>query len=371
MTLIDNRLDGLASSYYWLREEEAALPRNWRPRLLAAYANKREQFHLEREGYQRGWRKWRSRVQLSLSISLILFIIAVADVLFSVLLRPWLFPVWFIRFLNLGGFLFVVGLFALTGSSIVWFWWRMKQPQKPLHPAQVKLYYPLIPEWERAIKSSLPHNLPTAGAIGEFSWIRTLIDHLSSEFFVLYSLKQRHGEDIDVILIGPKGIWVFEVKFWNGYVEWQNNRWYREIHYFESGGVRQTKYPKVSQPPEHQWQRTAGDVSRTIQWKALHNIPTQSMNVAVRGGIVFTHAKATYNIAPGLPVAWGTNSFWLERIVKAPVIKGWQMETSLIIIDALLARHREIDPLPSVSVQERAQSILNLQEQQLAAWISN
>lgn len=51
---------------------------------------------------------------------------------------------------------------------------------------------------------------------GEHDFVRQLQRVLDSSHYIIYRLQQKRSDDIDVTVVGPTGIWVFEVKYWAG-----------------------------------------------------------------------------------------------------------------------------------------------------------
>ena len=175
---------------------------------------------------------------------------------------------------------------------------------------------------------------------------------------------------MDVTLVGPKGIWVFEVKYWNGTIRWRAGEWSRERTYYKPGAIKVTEPRPVSQPPGEQWRRAVGDVNKTVQLKTPQFVGRHLTQAQAKGGLVFTHRGATYQIDSSLPVAWGPLEWWKSQIAAAPIISGWQESDTLEVLDALLARHGEIDPRSNRRcLKNHGQTLVSHAEKELMVWL--
>ena len=214
------------------------------------------------------------------------------------------------------------------------------------------------------------HSEKDHGAQGEREFIQQLLDKTNENFFVIARLMQRPKEDVDVILIGPKGIWVFEVKHWSGEIIWDDQGWRRVQTYYERGGVEITKQPEVGKPPDEQWLRAAVQVSRTLKSHAKEVLSRYQALEHVRGGIVFTKREAVLNIQPGRPVYWGTISFWIKTLKNLAPIAELETRSALQIVESLLTRHHQLAPNHSSrSMQFSANQIVLDAEERLREWI--
>ena len=380
MKLIDKSITDIVSGYDSILRAENELRSRWRPHLLAAYAQRRRILTQEDRNDKRQ--------------SLILF--------FSMLLGTCLFLVgiglacrgvvqkegdilWYCCGSPL---LALLGLLTLGAAG---FSRRNRSRQNtrrvPLHPLrgrhpQSKSIYPdLRQSWMEGLNGGLKHEVPDYpeyrdqtekdhGAQGERLFIRRLREIFSDEYYVFARLMQRPHEDVDVTLIGPKGVWVFEVKHWSGDIYWNDQGWRREKTYFERGGVEITKQVEVGQPPDEQWIRAAAEVTRTLQLRVpelLENNPTLEK---VRGGIVFTKEEAVFKFQPGRPTFWGPLNFWIKTLHEVEPKVVLDRRSALQIAETLLVRHHELAPDGERrSMITFAEGVVRVADEKLAVWV--
>ena len=67
------------------------------------------------------------------------------------------------------------------------------------------------------------------GSDGEQRIVEHMLDVLDAQWTIFRNLDLCNGEgDIDIVLVGPGGIWAFEVKTYTGNFKVENGRWYKE-----------------------------------------------------------------------------------------------------------------------------------------------
>jgi len=330
MILVDTRLTDLVSGYDRVRE--AALQSKWRPRLLRAYAHRREAYEVERSQHRRKMTNLKPRLATGSVVAAVMF-------LAGLLLRgsqEWLASLLMLMGVVGGGLLGTIWLWKAIISS-------PKPPQHPLRePLKSKLFPPLLPPWREGLRGQLPTRAPYEGFTGENDFVESLQRLQGDSSCIIYRLRQRLGDDVDVTVVGPKGVWVFEVKYWSGRTSWHDGGWSHEKSYYQRGGNLVTESLEIGQPPDQQWQRMADDVAETLHRRVPWLSAFPPALIRIKGGLVFTHPDASYDIAPGCPCTWGTIDFWIRRLASAPVIAGMNEYVILHILDALLARHRQV-----------------------------
>jgi hypothetical protein len=212
--------------------------------------------------------------------------------------------------------------------------------------------------------------MPYEGARGEYDFVRHLRRLRSVDGYLLYRLRQNYGDDIDVTFVGPKGIWAFEVKYWSGTIGWRNGRWWREKSYYKPGGVPTTEEKEITQDPDRQWRRMADDIVQTLEFHASDLLRRVSVLSHVRGGLVFTHPDASYEIASGSPFAWNTIRGWGRELANARAIPGMDERTVFQVLDTLLERHNEVSGVHKVrSMDVHAQALIQDAEAGLRKWV--
>jgi len=327
MLLVDSHAASILAGYDRIREAEALLPARWRQRLLRAYAQRRRAYE-------------RERLTLRSQSSLL------HDPLFAgALIAAFLALLgWSGLFLGEGVGLGLTerrlaewigagGAAATLASLIGWLTRRyLARPRPPAHPPAVRVES-LLPRWQEGLRGDLPRLAPDKGAEGEYAFVRAL-QRLRSSGYILSRIQQERGDDLDVVLIWPAGIYVFEVKNWMGTVVWRGGAW---RHVGANG-----RPAEVGEPPERQWQRMADDAAETLRRQApdlLRRLPQLGQ---IRGGLVFTHERAQYEIAREAPFHWGTPAAWADHLERAKPLAGVAERDLMWAMDALLWRHHQV-----------------------------
>lgn len=358
MILVDTRLTDLVSGYDSVRE--AALQSKWRPLLLRAYAHRRGAYEVERSQHRRKMTNLKPRLATGSIVAAVLF-------LAGLLLRgeqEWLASLLMLMGVAGGG---------LVGT--IWLWKAIilspKPPQHPLRePLKSKLFPPLLPPWREGLRGQLPTRAPYEGFTGENDFVGSLQRLQGDSSYIIYRLRQRLGDDVDVTVVGPKGVWVFEVKYWSGRISWRDGEWSHEKSYYRRGGNLVTESLEIGQPPDQQWQRMADDVAETLRRRTPRLVARLPALIQIRGGLVFTHPDASYDIAQGCPCAWGSIDFWIRRLAGAPVIASMNEHVILHALDALLARHRQVsEDRMTTPMDTYAAQLIKKAEARLAEWM--
>jgi len=369
MLLTDKNLTKITDGYKSVRAAENELQSRWRAPLLTAYAKRRSIYEIELGEFKQRKAVFTRRIRwgfLMASLLLVLGLLVLPGLVLIVELGDIRGPLFcFAPLLILGG---------LTGWGIIivlWIWQRDdKEPNPPKNPLKSGVIYPLYPLWREGLRGELPGIKPHAGATGEYHFITRLLS-LEENFFILYSIQQRYGEDIDVTLVGPIGIWVFEVKYLKGLVRWKEGEWTQIQSNSRLNPRSKTKIIKPDQEFDVQWKRAAGDVSETIRRRAPKLVSRLPKVTVIRGGIVFSHPQGRYEIQPGCPFNWGIIPFWMDKLRTVPILPGMDDHAIMQVFDALLLRHRQIVPMDKVhSMKSYADKIVVDAEDYLGNWVA-
>jgi len=358
MILLDKRLTDLVSGYGRVRK--ADLQSTWRHRLLATYTRRREAYDVARARHQQQTADLRPKVVIGLVVTGILFLLGM-----------------FLGETHLS-ILFMLG--ELVGGGllgIAWLWRAVisspKPPQHPLQePLKAKLFPPLLPLWRERLRGQLPTHVPYEGFTGESDFVKSLQRLQCDSSYIIYRLRQRPGDDVDVTVVGPKGVWVFEVKYWSGRITWHNGRWSHEKPYYKPGGIPAIESKEVEQPPDQQWRRMADDVAETLRRRVPWLVARLPALAQIKGGLVFSHPEAIYDIARDCPCAWGTIAGWTRELSRTPTVPGVSEGVALQILDALLSRHRQVsEDEMTISMDTYAAQLVQKAEAHLVEWIQN
>ncbi|HNB50757.1 MAG TPA: NERD domain-containing protein [Anaerolineales bacterium] len=355
----------IRAGYDMLRAAEHRLPSQWRDPLLRVYARARTVHDQQEKRHQQRLKGWKFAFWLG---SPLLFVFCGASLYF--LAHD------FEKGLLFGG-LALCGIILLTLTS---FFFRRTKKAPPLpHPLQEplreELFPPLLPDWYRYLQP--PAEKPTEadllndyGLEGEIRFVQMLEQMVGAEGLVFHRVQQIHGDDLDVILICPRGLWYFEVKYWSGEVKWQNGQWARRQDYYEAGGRLVTKRPAVTQPPNEQWSRMAQELKTTLEKRGIKLLRHCPPFEHIRGGLVFNYPTAQLQIAQSAPFRWGNEAQWRKILLSAPQHPDITSRNMLSLADVILERHQMLNPgLPLVSMENYAQNLLQTNEHSLEYWI--
>jgi len=340
MQLIDNQVTEILQGYDRIQQAESELLKKWRGPLLAYYARQRAVFEEESNKFDIQHSEMMSRIRLGMWLSS-------AALIIGLLILPVL--VFISELGDLRGPLFcfaplliLVGLTGWAITAVVWYWQRdRKKPTPPPHPFKTQIIDPLLPKWVEGLRGSLPSKKPYEGATGEYHFIARL-QSLDSNSFILYRLQQQPGNDIDITIVGPLGIWVFEVKYLKGIVRWRDGWWSQRKTYRGRSGMPVTEIREAEEAYDQQWQRMADSVVETLRRRAPDLVERIPKIVRIRGGLVFTHPQGKYDIPPGSPFNWGIIPFWIEKLRTVPPVTEIDEKSIYQVLDVLLERHAEV-----------------------------
>ena len=207
------------------------------------------------------------------------------------------------------------------------------------------------------------------GAEGERIFIQHLNEILDNHTFAIARFLKNPGEDIDLIVIGPKGIWVFEVKHWSGEIYWDDQGWRRVQTYHELGGIELVKQTDIHQTPDQQWIRSSEQVKQLLHSHAPEVLSAFPELEQVKGGIVFTKKNSTLNFQPDRPVFWGTLDFWIKTIHQTKTKINLDNRNTLKLVDIILEHQQKSNPGKTRSMRNYAEIIAQNANEQLRAWV--
>lgn len=168
--------------------------------------------------------------------------------------------------------------------------------------------------------------------------------------------------DTDVLLLGPSGIWIFEVKHWSEVILKKNGVW-KQIH---------RNRPEVihTQAPDEQWLFQRDEILKTIEMRLPHLAWTSSL---LRGGVVFSHPRAqiSRDNIEGNTAAYGSAGAWVEAARRSPPDERFTLEVQLEILDALIlwARRNERQSVEYLSAKEKALQLYEEAAAQLREYV--
>jgi hypothetical protein len=102
------------------------------------------------------------------------------------------------------------------------------------------------------------------GDRGEEVFVSYLARALSHEYVAVRGLLAARSLDADVIVVGPTGIWVYEVKHYSGEITCERGQWRRVKIYRQPGG-RLVRELEILKPFDKQWVKEASAVKETLR----------------------------------------------------------------------------------------------------------
>jgi hypothetical protein len=232
----------------------------------------------------------------------------------------------------------------------------LEPPEHPLHgDLRAQLLGSLLSDWHRWLEGPLtPGDRP--GDEGENHFVSSLQRMNFSTSFILRGLRQRQSDGVDVTVVGPIGIWVFEVKFWRGKIGYRSGTWRLDPPHLE----RQSA-------PDRQWERMAKDVKNTLLGHDTFLLSRAPQFETIQGGIVFAYSDAQFDVVD-CPVKWGTTAYWQHRLQTAAPSSPVSETDVLTVLDALLTQHHRVEPKGVRSMQGYARQLVREAEARLVAW---
>jgi hypothetical protein len=368
MQIIDKQVSDILEAYLQLQKAEIDLQTKWRKPLLSIYAQQHKIFEEQLEQNRNQRSEFRRRLRLGVwmaSILLLLGFLVLPGLILINELGDFSGPLFcFSPLLILGG---------LTGWAIIiilWIWQRDRDtPQPPDNPLKSDLFYPLVPAWKDRLIGSLPDKKPSQETTGEYHFIARLLS-LTDSSYILFNMQLIRGEKVDIILVGQKGIWVFEVAYIKGLIRWENGEW--TITQINRRLARRNQYhvQKIDPGFDVKWQHAADHISKILQPVTISTATNRKEALKIRGGLVFSHPQGRYDIPPGSPFNWGVVPFWLEKLGTYPDADGMNENVIFDTVDKLLKQHHRIAGInqPRSMIVE-ANQVLENANHRILEWI--
>ncbi len=283
----------------WLRVEEA-----WRKRSEA-----------EQQKFRR-----RGRIALAFAAGLALLILAGALVLL---------PLSSYASANLLLTLLVPAMVSLVGGLFF-----LHSPSSPPKPPNLSVqWWQTVARGALSVRPPAPH-LPARsyGDVGEVAFLSRLSSTLPDGYVAVRGLLVAYRLDADVIVVGPTGLRVYEVKNWSGVITCEYGQW-RRVKTHRGPGGHPVQEHEVLRPFDKQWIKEANAVRETLR----RRVPQCSdLYKAIGGGIVFTHDGASFSADITCRTRLYTPRSCVEALLISPEKPDFTMEKRLRFVDALL-----------------------------------
>jgi hypothetical protein len=207
------------------------------------------------------------------------------------------------------------------------------------------------------------------GLIGELDLIRELERVASPETYILHSLMPKPGDDMDVVVVGPKGFWYFEVKHWNAQFIWQAGAW--EVWQFDYDAQSFQPTP-MREYPDMQWARMRDEALENVKSGAGDLLKKAPVVANIQGGIVFSNPNAVVEIDPLAPFRYGTIEQWITTYQAAPRLKDMTPGRTLQLLEVLLKRHQSFYPNAELhSMKSAISKVIVDVEEDVMRWIDS
>jgi hypothetical protein len=167
------------------------------------------------------------------------------------------------------------------------------------------------------------------GDIGELDLMNALNRILPNSYYAVRGLMVASNLDIDILLLGPTGIWNLESKYFSGQVTYADGQWRRRKEWVENGLLQYSH--EILKDLHLQWLRETDLLEKHLR-TALPDLP-----IRIKGGLVFTLPDVSLQIGHGIPVSAGTTAAWIRKIRAEPADARLTEEILLKAADALLA----------------------------------
>lgn len=340
----------------------------WRFELLRAYTRRWDRYDLERKEYEQRRNRYMRRV-------LPLILLGLAAVCFTGLWLAWNGNCFWVLF-TLGS---IFGAVAAPGYWLA-FPGKPVPPEKPLQqskrrgytsPVKSKLFPDVVPGWWQGLEKPIltygeaeqeASRTQKWGLIGEYAFLRELALYSGPNTILLHSVMPKRKDDLDVVAIGPRGLWYFEIKYFNARIEWQDGIWTIWQYDHDSRSERSVD---MLEYPDAQWMRMCRETLAILDSKA--RIITE-----IKGGIVFAHPDARLDIRGPTPFRYGTLPQWMKAYREAPRLNGMNPETILYFTETLLKRHQDLNSgLELFSMDYYLSDVIGRAEQQIRKWIQD
>ncbi|MBN1669026.1 MAG: hypothetical protein JW862_18175 [Anaerolineales bacterium] len=239
------------------------------------------------------------------------------------------------------------------------------EPPDPIHPLRSRFIEQFWraeawqPWWQAldtndslAIPPMRPDGTNDPTAQDQQAFVRQLLGFLDDSYFALARFHQAASRVIDLVLVGPQGLWLFGIVPWEGAVRWDGQEWQQQ----------------PGENPEQRWLENAAALRKTLKEESAPLLFDRPELQQLRGGLVFSAKEVRLEIEAGMPVSWGDVPFWISELRQGSSIAGWRLEFSLAVIDALLSRHRELNTaISTFSMAELASQAAAAAQRELIA----
>jgi hypothetical protein len=156
----------------------------------------------------------------------------------------------------------------------------------------------------------------------------------------------------EILLVGPSGVWVFQVRAWGGTITKQDGTWRQARTIRDRLGRKRTEATVQTPGPDDEWQRRKEELLQVLQTRLPEPARTPEL---LQGGVAFSSPRAVLDKSriQGNTAAFGPAAAWAERVRKSPPLEAFPPEVQLDALEALASRPAG-EGSPSVSSETEA-----------------
>lgn len=193
-------------------------------------------------------------------------------------------------------------------------------------PEEPQVSLELTEQWWQAVSSQDTLDVADSAEAGQVSFLKYLAEHLPDDYFAARSPFLQSSLNVDVLVIGPTGIWLFETRHWRGRVICRDGVWQREPS-------PDAPLESLTTPLDRSWLTGRKIIEQTLSLKLVRNA---NFGALIRGGLVFTHPGVEIQVDSSSKAQVGTPPQWLQRIRGTQQLSHFSTEVQLLALDALL-----------------------------------
>jgi hypothetical protein len=155
----------------------------------------------------------------------------------------------------------------------------------------------------------------------------------------------------EVVLVGPSGVWTFQVRAWEGTLSKLDGSWRQVRTRRDRWGRRRSEETIHAPGPDEVWQKRKKELAEALQ--ARLSGPARTLEL-LQGGVAFSSPRAVLDKdrIRGNAAAYGPAAAWIERVRKSPPLEGFPLEAQLEALEALAVRPAAGGPQPASSEAE-------------------
>lgn len=201
--------------------------------------------------------------------------------------------------------------------------------------------------WDSLSASTMSLVAPADNKVVDFSTLLSRL--LSHDYLILRESETR------LTVVGPSGVWLFEVCNWAGAIVKQDGVWKQVLNRRET--VTQ------ADAPDDAWLKRKQALGSRLSGRV------GGIGSLLQGGIVFTHPKASLDKTRilGNTASYGPAKAWVERIRSASTVDGFALNAQLELLDVLAGEHPAGERL---SAKDEAEKLYQQSVEELRTYVA-